>query len=503
MDLQVLVGRGGGGLVVDLDLETTLASSASRLWQDPGDVLYSTAIVSSAGPPSMMINLRGIQKFGENIFAAMLIVAVMQAIVALFQYRTNPTGQLIAPPGLTYGVAVPAPRPTNRSKKSVKEQSQQQQQKSSTVSSKQRRKEEDPEGSTVSAALDKPTISTATSQYARIINRINRWLVVLIPWASRRFGSVLARNTHMFHLGFIITLAGLFDIPNRWFSFSSSNGQQGRHHVVATNVKKTVSQPRPLERLIVIGDSLAVGMGSAELFDAEKDNSVPFCRIENIKDDLGDGPIFPRVLAESLANYSGRSVHWRSAGVDGGDTQLIQEYCLGLIQEEVDQGRPPDVVVILCGINDLKYYVSNPFQAAGPRTFRARLKTLIQKIKQLSPNTKVVLPMVPTQMFHRNSPLNIFPLSFFLDGIVGFWDSQKKLVADRFPSQDVLYLGLSPGEIFDWYHNKDLTVDKDEDEDLVLIAADGVHPNANCYALWANSLGNKLVRAINSSRGSS
>jgi lysophospholipase L1-like esterase len=338
--------------------------------------------------------------------------------------------------------------------------------------------------------LEKATISAATSQYAGIINRINRWLFLLIPWASRRFGFLMARNTHVFHLGFIVTLAGLFDIPNRWFLVGKT----------ASNTITATTTHRPLKRLIVIGDSLAVGMGSVDVFDAEKNNSVPFCRIENLEHDLGPGPVFPRVLAETLANNSRASVHWRSAGVDGGDAQLIQDFCLDVIKEEVSRGRPPDVVVILCGSNDLKYYVSNPFQSAGPRTFRARLKGLIEEIKRLAPNTKVVLSSVPAQMFHKNSPLNIFPLNFFLDTIVGFWDSQKKLVADIFPSRDVLYLGVRPVEIFEWYQFEESKEAEREKGDNSLIAADGIHPNAKCYTLWANSLGNKLVAAMNSKR---
>ena len=187
----------------------------------------------------------------------------------------------------------------------------------------------------------------------------------------------------------------------------------------------------------------------------------------------------------------------QSLGLQGRVT-ISHVFCLGMIEEEVSRGRPPDVVVILCGINDLKYFVSNPFgSAGGPRTFRARLKGLIEKIKRLSPNTKVVLPSVPAQMFHKNSPLNIFPLNFFLDTIVGFWDSQKKLVADLFPSSDVLYLGVSPAEIFEWYQFEDAEHTQRVKEETSLIAADGIHPNAKCYALWANSLGKKLIAAVN------
>jgi lysophospholipase L1-like esterase len=94
-------------------------------------------------------------------------------------------------------------------------------------------------------------------------------------------------------------------------------------------------------------------------------------------------------------------------------------------------------------------------------------------------------------MYKANSPLNIFPLNFFIDAVVGFWDSQKKLVADRYPSHNVLYLGLRPTQIYDWYHKKYGSNDKDDEG---LIAADGVHPNAKCYASWARVLAEYLVK---------
>ena len=104
-------------------------------------------------------------------------------------------------------------------------------------------------------------------------------------------------------------------------------------------------------------------------------------------------------------------------------------------------------------------------------------------------------------MFHRNSPLNIFPLNFFLDSVVGFWDSQKKLVADLFPSENVVYMGVGPREVFEWYSltkrkkgSRDDPSDTPiDEEDFSLISADGVHPNARFYALWASSLGKKLA----------
>jgi lysophospholipase L1-like esterase len=240
-------------------------------------------------------------------------------------------------------------------------------------------------------------------------------------------------------------------------------------------------------------------------------------KIENIIDGVGPGPVFPKALAESIASHSRRQIHWRSAGVDGGDIQLINDFCFQVIEEEVANGRAPDVVVILCGANDLKYYVGNPLNGAGPKAFRSRLKGLIRKIKFVAPNCTIVLPSFPTQMFHRHSLLNIFPLNFFLDTVIGFWDSQKKLVADALPSE-IIYFEMNPSEIFDWHTFED---GKDHNAST-LISVDGVHPNAKvryiilffvntytihlaltiffvkkCYGLWANSLGKKIVETVN------
>lgn len=430
---------------------STMASASS---------VDEAAILKFSATPTIVLR---IQKGGENLFVAAFLIALLQAIVALAAYRTNPRGQLIEPPGLTVGVESPCtPVPQNWSL--VEHPSLLVKQQENEVS--------------VNNATD------SSSPFAAIINRVNRWMFLLIPWASIRFAFILERNTHLFHLGFIMTLAQLFDIPNRFFA-KVKKGEEYEYEDEDESEQLAI----PPKRLVVIGDSLAVGLGSVNTFDPDKNNSVPFYRMENLKEDQGQGPVFPRVLAHTLADHTQEPVQWRSAGVDGGDVRLIDEYCLGVIEEECAQGNPPDLVVIICGPNDLKAFVSNPLKSASPRKFRKRLTNLITKIRTLSPNATVILPSLPAQMFRRNSPLNIFPLNFFLDTVVGIWESQKKLVADNFPSRRVLYVGLSPSEIYDWYQTSG-------HEHKTLIAADGVHPNARCYAFWATNLGNKLVAAM-------
>ena len=467
------------------------AAGASIFWESP-----ASPIISSAASTTTMIQdvdlsnlLFQVQRVGENLFTAMIFVALAQGSIALIQYRTNPKGQLIIPPGLTIGIAEPNNTDDDKHR-----------QPHDTIMEQEK---------PISALLELASnrISTETSQYARLLNRLNRWLVILIPVASQKLGWIMQRNTHLFHLGFIMTLAGLFEIPNRWLT-KWDDQEQYKNKSETLSSSRSEPMPKPPERIIVIGDSLAVGLGSVNVFDATKTNADPFCRIENVNLSTTDfdapGPVFPRTLAETLATLCQTTVSWRSAGVDGGDVSLIRKFCLDLIKEEVGLGRNPDVVFVLCGTNDLKYFLSNPFVAPGPRSFSQRLNRFLRDILRAAPNTKIVLPMIPTQMFHTNSPLNIFPLNLLLDTMVGFWDSQKKLAANQYPSENVIYLGLQQSDLYDWYKN----VEDDEDRETLvrnqvlvsptfgedgLIAADGIHPNAKCYGLWAKSLGKQLV----------
>ena len=442
-----------------------ISSSIPDIQHGISEPIYHQSLSISSSIPS--VTMQSIQKIGENTFAAMLFVALVQALVALVQYRTNPKGQLIVPPGLSFGVA----RPLDLVQEG----------KLNTSSSTSNESHD-----TENFSLEKPSLSTETSKYAEIIHRFNRFLFLLIPWASRRIAFLWGRNTHMFHLGFILSINRLFDFPNRWF------GKEKDVEIPTASEGFLSIKEKSLGRLIVIGDSLAIGLGSVDAFDSEKDNSVPYMKIENTENDLGPGPVFPRKLAESLSSQSQVPIHWRSAGVDGGDVQLIDDFCFEVIEEEAANGHPPDVVVILCGINDLKYYVSNPFQNAGPQAFRFRLLKLIRKIKEVAPHSKVVLPSFPTQMFHKHSPLNIFPLNLFLDSVVGFWDSQKKLVAAVCPSE-IYYFELKPSEVFDWF---EFEAKKKGHHESSLIAADGVHPNSKCYSSWAKNLGIKIFSKL-------
>lgn len=438
----------------------------------------SSCLVSS----SLLVLFRGItelQSIGENIFAAAFFIAFIQAGVAFFSYRTNPVGELIVPPGPTLGVEEPSFEilKTARIRRNKREK---------LLLSYQEMVEEIKREENDSDSYPSTVTSTDQSRYSRLINRVNSFLPLLLPLLARQLSYVVTRNSHLFHIGFVGTLIKFFDIPTRFFlsSVAESIIQDDESNANTTAVSKSIGE---MSRVCVIGDSLAVGLGTVDLFDKNKNSTLAMCRIERLDPNSGtESPEFPRAFARTLATLRQSPVSWRSAGVDGGLVHDINEFCFGVIQEETAQGRPPDVCVIICGINDLKQFVMKPWGAYSARSFRRSLAKLITDIREISPGCKVLLPGLPTQMFHKNSPLNIFPLAFFLDTIVGFFDYQKKLVADCFPSKDVMYLGISAGDIADWYH----------DESKSLIAADGVHPNKRCYALWADFMAKGLYATL-------
>lgn len=475
-----------------------------------------------------------VQRVGEQAFAASFVIALVQAAVALYQYRTNPQGELIVPPGPTWGVeraaaggtaidggdewldeGVVSPKvgeldpPTARPPPAP-------------LSAAPVASSSAPSDLPFLSGEDYPVVTAnngegggATSFYSRIVNRLNRWLFLLLPWMAGRWSFLLEKHSHLLHVGFIFTLASVFDVRpfRRWApSIPFFVSTDDKVNAIETTEMCPPAQRHtkgPPGRVVVVGDSLAVGIGCVDIYDPLKNNTLPIERIERLapprfskkfsgppgSPTVRDGPVFPRSFARTLSRRTGRAVRWRSGGVDGGDVDDIRTHCFGIIEEEVAAGRPPDVVVIICGINDLKKFVGNPFKSRGAASFRSSLTNLIRDIERTVPGAKVVLPGLPTQMFHKNSIVNIFPLALFLDAIVGYWDSQKKLVADVHPNPNVLYLGLNPKEIYDWYRDG-RKGDSRVGRDASLIAVDGVHPNRRCYSRWAENMGEQLCDAM-------
>ena len=457
------------------------------------------------------------------------------------EYRSNSV--LVIPPGLTHGIEYPPLSTISRTSTNgaeIEEHSiifaESRNKRDDTgmtieVSCQENVAKQEEQSDTNNVQIDTLTENSNNSSIATIRNRwlsmikiIRKSAALFIPWASDACGIVLEGRLQFFHIWMLYAFAQLYDIPRRWFyqreeekhaemtqlgpaiinqhiGVASSNQKaceciSGHKAGGATNDGSDENTPR---RIVVLGDSLAIGIGSVDQFE----NYRPlYFRAENVAEfETGNdepGPVFPRVFASALAKYGKKPVHWRSAGVDGGDTKDINEYCLGVIEEEVEKGRPPDIVLLIVGLNDLKYFCGNPLKHGGPHDFQSALTKLICDIRKISPKTKVVLPGL--RIFHQYS-LG-FPLTFFLDRVLGFWDSQKDLVASRFPDSEVLYVGVSPDEVKHWYttdmseYGIETDTGPDGKPNMSLIAADGLHPNARCYAHWAVTVAEKVANCI-------
>jgi len=435
-----------------------------------------------------------LQTFGETLLAAALVISFIQAALALYQYRSNPSGELVFPPGLTCGIVYPSSGDTTDGIFDSK---------SSTVPRKKKQKNPFHQLQTFSEDTDQllqleQNKNQQPSAYARFLFKVNRMMVLLFPWIVQQLRAALIRNAHIFHVFFIISLASVFD-------FWSRDPIDTQNEVQLSVIANLSHKKKKEQKVVVIGDSLAVGIGSIEQFDENKNSTLPMFRVERLSRDEKPlnsasldkhvSPVFPQVFAQTLANRLQQRVRWRSAGVDGGDVSDILLFCSGIIEEEARTDHPPDVVVVICGMNDLKKSISNPFRSKSASGFRSSMEKMIDEIRKHAPNASIVFPALPVQMFHKNSVVNILPLSLFIDTIVGFWDSQKKLVADRSPS-NVMHLGLSAKEIVGWYDHDDDDDDDHEVESNILIALDGIHPNERCYSKWAKSMGNKFCDRI-------
>ncbi|KAL7578618.1 hypothetical protein ACA910_009766 [Epithemia clementina (nom. ined.)] len=800
--------RGGGGHTAPLHAmsssSSSSSSSVSSMVSGQEEATAAAAVENTAVDRCRtiaavffglaVVSIEGLQRLILSAIVATLLVAALQAAVALFQYRSNPQGQLAIPPGPTVGMEYPlvvvfgnntndnTTCNTNNNKTTCTEvissiHRQELMRVESTAANPQLQPQATPQqqqplqamvgilsssspslllssqdgavtatepnrggGTTVTAALavddsnnnnnnsttmdfllppisllspillnsmneyasywfhtgsiavaagdgdndhddDKPLKTDFLSgRYGRLIQRVNRFLVLLLPLLVKKVYILWLKWSHLMDIGIVLTLVQVVDSVSRrvanclvwpnhsddndtnqakrepkwksalrsklWYpssifgptmpvsndhpqqqgtetidsneslsSSSSSSQQQQQRQPTPLAVEEP--PPQPIKRVLVLGDSLAVGIGTINHFEtrAPPSKGVEYWLIENTETESSSSsdssssfsdrnknqsrnnsngvtntrpstieeqlqqqsPVFPRVLAAALASEQNQAVSWRSAGVDGGAVPHIRELLLPVLRQEVEAGRTPDCLVIMCGMNDLKLQFANaaerPWRLFSAHYFRRDLKRLFRDIAQIAtsrpgqknngiPKTPmlVVLPAMPVQMFLKNTVVSIFPLSLLLDMVVGYWEGQKKRMADQFNSQyyyyynaagnskdndnhnnrpmiKVQYLPLSAAVVNDWYErDKRMTMAYDQEllrnaptkqknstslagtstpmDTLVqqqqeqqrrqrqvlrrpakgFVSADGIHPNAKCYAFWAEYVAKSLLQ---------
>jgi lysophospholipase L1-like esterase len=461
------------------DLIPKVAQQVSNIGQLVGHQNWQESLMMMFTSLPSSTTLSMVQTSGETSLAALILIAAAQGTLIMHQYATDPAGELVVPPGLTFGKedAISeslylGDQVENEATPVVADETTKPYESTQTF----RRKNDD----FLKSLFEQSQVKCTRKEGWYHVNRL---LPLLAPFLAGQAAGTLALMEYSFlmHTGVIVGCAKIYDFF-----------QQLPDTLLPAEDPRIELSDKP--KILVLGDSMAVGVGSVNKFDPIKNSGI-IRRIECLELDDNEepspGPIFPRAFARSLSRRIGKPVSWRSAGVDGGDTTDIREHLLGVVQEEVNKGEPPDIVVVLTGCNDLKHILHfDPEHAASVRGFQKNLLTLAQEIREISPKTKVVYPALPTYRLDRNSVLNVFPLSFFLDLLIGFWDSQKIRAAEKAPSS-VFYYGLTAKDVNEWYSKPG-----SPDSTTSLLSADGIHPNAVCYQKWGTFLGDKVADTI-------
>ena len=191
----------------------------------------------------------------------------------------------------------------------------------------------------------------------------------------------------------------------RWTQQSKLSSVRSAAAAVA-NATANPAPPAVRKNVLFVGDSLVTGVGCSQ--------------------DASCGPMLPRAVAEFLCRYMRVDVQWAAIGETGSNVRELHGL-LPAVTREVDRarslGQHVDVVVVICGLNDVKKaYRSSANTAAS---FHHDLGQLVSAL-QLATGVQctVVLPALPV---HR-APVfeGIWPLTSFLGRLAGLWDEQKK-----------------------------------------------------------------------------
>jgi len=258
-----------------------------------------------------------IQTLGETLLTACVLLSIIQASIALYQYRYDSRGQLPYPDGLTLGV-IQYEKENNGTKTNTNTSEYQ------AVQHKDNNDTATDLEDIISEINEEPS-----KTMPQLMKKMNKALFLLLPWITQNVHMLLTRNAHLFHVGFIITLGSFLEDMMR-----NDKGDLDEYNspTLFQKVNDVSFNKKDPLRVLVIGDSLSIGIGCIERFDANKDNSIP---MELVQKTTGDhntdklqGPVFPQAFARSLSRHFRLPVHYRSAGVDGGGKRYSRITCL-------------------------------------------------------------------------------------------------------------------------------------------------------------------------------
>lgn len=198
----------------------------------------------------------------------------------------------------------------------------------------------------------------------------------------------------------------------------------------------------PALRLVVIGDSVAAGVGAASHREAMTGH-----------------------LAEAVSAMTGRAVSWRVAAKAGATLRSVRRGLLPGLTDPTTRWRP-DLVLVVAGSNDA-------MRLRRPRAFRREAERLVRDIRlRLGEDVPVVFAGLPSLGRLTALPRHVrIPLALY----VGLLDRQLRAAAGKGAAVFHLPSGGPPPLPGTW------------------LAPDRFHPSSQGYRAWARILAARLA----------
>eukprot|EP00172_Hildenbrandia_rubra_P002333 Plantae.Rhodophyta-Hildenbrandia_rubra.ctg31103.p1 GENE.Plantae.Rhodophyta-Hildenbrandia_rubra.ctg31103~~Plantae.Rhodophyta-Hildenbrandia_rubra.ctg31103.p1 ORF type:complete len:286 (+),score=43.95 Plantae.Rhodophyta-Hildenbrandia_rubra.ctg31103:257-1114(+) len=192
------------------------------------------------------------------------------------------------------------------------------------------------------------------------------------------------------------------------FTYTSPPVPQGPHNgIESPSATAQALRNKITRRILVIGDSLAAGVGGEGSFPG---NNI--------------GPALPRSVARTLSKLWGEQVGWHAVGISGGDVGVMRRELLPAVRKLKESGEEIAAVVLVCGVNDWK-------RVSILRTdyrFAQELVLLIKRLRDIvGKECAIILPAIPGV---AEAPRFHDPLRSLLVLLNDRWDSQKERLAD-------------------------------------------------------------------------
>lgn len=318
-------------------------------------------------------------------------------------------------------------------------------------------------------------------------------------------------------------------------TFDATKMMLSRTKRMTTTTKERRGKSKERKRVVIVGDSLATGVGcttntpALARIVAERLAELLSVEIEWIavgKKGAALSDISSCVLPElresnnsrrsvSNSNDSGGSSRSRSSNSSGHDSVeneveekeedknaqneflLQQQQFQKQFQQQQQQAssscaRKADAVIILCGINDVKTCFLHG-KIFFRENFENELENVIKEIKSVvGSDALVVLPGNPLHI----APLFPNPLREVILKLNDCWDDKKEKVANKLGKRKALFINSPTLQALRdavRMHGGDSGGGIREGE---FTARDGVHPNDMGYKAWANIIAAEVAKVL-------